>query len=256
MSAMLDGRVAIVTGGASGIGRAIAERLVAEGAGVALADRNGEQAESVAHELGSSSLAVACDVANQLSVGQMVASVIAHFGRLDILVNNAGIHYATALEDVGTERFAAFAQVMVDGVFFCCHAAVEHLAASDSARIVNVASIEGLRGKTGSLAYGTAKGAVVNMTRELACELAPRGINVNAVAPGFIDTPMCIMPDGSHWHETPLFRDVYIGQGFIPLRRDGKPADVAGPAVFLCGPDSAYVSGQILSVDGGLSATY
>ena len=135
---------------------------------------------------------------------------------------------------------------MVDGAFYCCRAAVEHLAASDGARILNIASIESLRGKPGSLAYGTAKGALVNMTRELACELAPRGINVNAIAPGFVDTPLSIMPGGTHEHEMPLFRDVYIGRGFIPLRRDGKPVDIAGPAAFLCGPDSAYVTGQIL----------
>ena len=104
--------------------------------------------------------------------------------------------------------------------------------------------------------YGTAKGALINMTRELACELAPQGITVNAIAPGFIDTPLSIEPDGGHAHETPLFRDVYIGGGFIPLRRDGEPDDIAGPAAFLCGPDSAYVTGQILCVDGGLSATF
>lgn len=256
VTATLENRVAIVTGGANGIGRAIAARLIDQGASVALADHATDDAIQTADELGPRCLAVTCDVTDKPGVDSMVASIIERLGHLDILVNNAGIHRATALEDVGTDGFGDFARVMVDGTFHCCRAAAEHLAKSDCARILNIASIEGLRGKTGSLAYGTAKGAVVNLTRELACELARRGINVNAIAPGFIDTAMCILPDGSHHHDTPLFRNVYIGEGFIPLRRDGKPDDIAGPAAFLCGPDSAYVTGQILCVDGGLSATY
>ena len=252
----LKTRVAIVTGGASGIGRAIAARLAQEGARVAIADRNGTGAEAAAVALGSSHLAVACDVADREAVDAMVATVAERHGRLDILVNNAGIYYTTRLDQAGDEAFTAFAQVMVDGPLFCVRAAVEHLARSDCARVLNIASIEGFRGKSGSLAYGTAKGALINVTRELACELAPQGITVNAIAPGFIDTPLSIEPDGGHAHETPLFRDVYIGGGFIPLRRDGEPDDIAGPAAFLCGPDSAYVTGQILCVDGGLSATF
>ena len=223
---------------------------------MALADRDREGAERAASELGPRSLPVPCDIADQESAQAMVAAVIARFGRLDILVNNAGIYSVTTLADVGSEAFAEFGRVMVDGPLFCCRAAVESLARSDCARILNIVSIEGFRGQVGSLAYGTAKGALVNMTRELACELAPRGVNVNAIAPGFIDTPLSIMPDGSHAHDTPRFRDVYLDSGLIPLRRDGKPSDIAGPAVFLCGPDSAYVTGQILCVDGGLSATF
>lgn len=252
----LQTRVAIVTGGASGIGLAIAARLAQEGATVAIADRNGAAAEDAAAGLGPSHLAVACDVADRNAVDAMVAEVARRHGRLDILVNNAGIYYTTRVDQAGDEAFAAFARVMVDGPLFCVRAAVEHLARSDCPRVLNIASIEGFRGKSGSLAYGIAKGALINMTRELACELAPQGITVNAVAPGFIDTPLSIEPNGGHAHETPLFREVYIGQGFIPLRRDGKPGDIAGPAAFLCGPDSAYVTGQILCVDGGLSATF
>ena len=256
MTAGHEGRVAIVTGAASGIGHAIAERLVAEGALVAIADVDSAGAERAAEAFGDQGLAVACDVSDRAAVDAMVAAVMERWGRLDVLVNNAGIYSATSLDDVGGERFDAMLRVMLGGVLNCCKAAAPRLAESAGARILNIASIEGQRGKPGSLAYGTAKGAVINLTRELACELAPSGINVNAIAPGFIDTPMCVAPDGSHWHDTPLFRDFYIGHGIIPLRRDGKPADIAGPALFLCGPDSADVTGRVLGVDGALSATY
>ena len=256
MTARLDGRVAVVTGAASGIGHAIAERFVAEGALVAIADIDSAGARRAADALGDRGLAVTCDVSDSAAVDAMVAAVVARWGRIDVLVNNAGIYHATSLDDAGGEHFNAMLRVMLGGVLNCCKAAVPRLAESAGGRILNIASIEGMRGKPGSFAYGTAKGAVVNVTRELAVELAPRGINVNAIAPGFIDTPMCIMPDGGHWHETPLFRDFYIGHGVIPLRRDGKPADIAGPALFLCGPDCAYVTGQVLGVDGGLSATF
>ena len=128
--------------------------------------------------------------------------------------------------------------------------------AGDGRRIVNVASIQGLRGWPNQLAYATAKGAIVNFTRALACDLAPYDIMVNAIAPGFVDTPMSILPDGSHEYDSDWFRDIYVKYGRIPLRRFGKPADMAGPTFFLCSDDARYVTGQILSVDGGASATF
>ena len=123
-------------------------------------------------------------------------------------------------------------------------------------RILNIASIQGVRGWPNQLAYATAKGAIVNFTRALAAELAPYEIMVNALAPGFVDTPMSILPDGSHEYDAAWFQDIYVKYGRIPLRRFGKPADMAGPAFFLCSDDSCYVTGQIVMVDGGASATF
>jgi len=128
--------------------------------------------------------------------------------------------------------------------------------ATSGKRILNIASIQGLRGWPNQIAYATAKGAIVNFTRALAADLAPYEIMVNALAPGFVDTPMSIQPDGSHEYDSDWFRDIYVKYGRIPLRRFAKPADMAGPAFFLCSDDSRYVTGQIMLVDGGASATF
>jgi NAD(P)-dependent dehydrogenase (short-subunit alcohol dehydrogenase family) len=128
--------------------------------------------------------------------------------------------------------------------------------AKASKRIVNIASIMGVRGWPDAIPYSTAKGAIVNFTRALACDLAPHSIMVNALAPGFVDTPMSILPDGSHEYDSDWFRDIYVKYGRIPLRRYGNPEDMAGPAFFLCSDDARYVTGQVLMVDGGASATF
>ena len=260
MSGRLDGRVAIVTGAACGIGHGIAARLIDEGARVAVADINADGAAEAVSEFNAtaadSAMALTTDISDRESVAQTVAAVDARWGRLDILVNNAALSDGTPFENLDLELYGAILRVNLDGALHCILAAVPLLAQSPCPRILNIASIQGLRTWPDTMGYATAKGGLVNMTRAAAVDLAPRGILVNAIAPGFIDTPACVMPDGTHEHDNQWFKDVYMKYGKIPAGRPGLPADIAGPALFLCSEDCAYVTGQILSVDGGLSATF
>jgi NAD(P)-dependent dehydrogenase (short-subunit alcohol dehydrogenase family) len=155
------------------------------------------------------------------------------------------------------QRYYEVIRVNQDGAVRMTHAFLPLLRrAGPGRRILNIASILGLRGWPEHIPYATAKGAIVNFTRALACDLAPEGIMVNALAPGFVDTPMSIQPDGSHEYDADWFREIYVRYGRIPMRRYASPADMAGPAYFLCSDDAQYVTGQILLVDGGASATF
>ena len=253
----LDQRVALVTGGARGIGAGIAARLAAEGAHVVIADIDEAEAAAMAGTLANAT-ARHVDIADPSSVASLAASIEDAFGRLDILVNNAAILDATPLADLTMERYRRVLDVNLNGALGVTFAMLPLLRRGGAARrILNIASIMGVRGSRDSLAYSTAKGGVVNMTRCLASDLAPDAINVNAICPGFIDTRMALLPDGSgHEHDTDWFKDIYIKYRRIPLARPGKPEDIAGPAYFLCSDDSAYVTGQILLVDGGVSSTF
>jgi NAD(P)-dependent dehydrogenase (short-subunit alcohol dehydrogenase family) len=257
---LLSGRVALVTGAARGIGEAIARMLAARGASVVLADRDGDPVAKVAADLaveGADSLGVTADITSEASVASLAATIQQTWGRLDILVNNAAILDATPLARLTRARFEEVQKINQDGALWVTLGLLPLLRRSPQGRIVNIASILGVRGTADSVAYATAKGGIVNMTRTLAVDLAPDGILVNCVCPGFVDTRMALLPDGTgHEHQTDWFREIYIKHGRIPLRRPAQPEDIASATGFFCGDDCRYVTGQILLVDGGISATF
>jgi NAD(P)-dependent dehydrogenase (short-subunit alcohol dehydrogenase family) len=259
MTGRLQDRVALVTGAARGIGLAAARVLAEDGARVMLSDIDEDVLREAADGLRAEGLqvqAVRADVSDQASLAQAVARTAAAWGRLDILVSNAAISDESGIETLTTERWHRVMSVNLDSVLYGAQAAMPHLRRSPCASIVNVASIQGLRGQPNSMAYATAKGAVVNLTRCMAVDFGPLGVRVNAVAPGYIDTRMALMHGNVHEHQTDWFQDVFIKHGRLPLRRPGKAEDVAGPILFLASDDSRYVTGQVLVVDGGLTCTY
>jgi NAD(P)-dependent dehydrogenase (short-subunit alcohol dehydrogenase family) len=197
------------------------------------------------------------DIADTARVGSFAKRLGQLFGRCDILVNNAAILDATPLASLDIARFRAVQAVNLEGALAVTLALLPQLRRSSAARILNIASIMGARGFRDSLAYSTAKGGIINMTRALGCDLGGEGIVVNAIAPAFIDTRMALLPDGSgHEHQTDWFQDIYIRHRRIPLGRPGEPGDVAVAALFFCGDGCRYLTGQILMVDGGVSATF
>lgn len=248
----------IVTGAARGIGKAIAARLVLEGADVLVADIDSDMAEAVQAAIVGPGTAVACgvDIGRAESVDRMIRLVEEKWGRLDALVNNAAILDCTSLQELTIHRFNEVVSVNLNGALQCTLAALPLLEKAKNGRILNVASIMGLRGRRDAIAYGAAKGGLINLTRCLACELGEKGIIVNAIAPGYVDTRMAITRDGKHEHEEESFKEVYIKGGRLPLGRGGTAEDIAGPALFLISDDAKYITGQVLLVDGGISATF
>jgi len=206
---------------------------------------------------GIEALTIATDITEEASVAALAAAIEARWGRLDILVNNAAVLDATPLAKLSRERFRQVQEINQNGALWVTMGMLDLLRRSEHARVVNIASILGVRGTADSVPYATAKGGVVNMTRTLAVDLAGDGILVNCICPGFVDTRMALLPDGSgHEHETDWFKDIYIKYGRIPVRRAAQPEDIALATSLFCGDDCRYVTGQILLVDGGLSATF
>ena len=258
MNGRMQDRIAVVTGGAQGIGLGIATRLAQEGARVILADiKDAKPAAEALTARGLAASAATVDIGDDVSVAALAALVEDRHGHLDILVNNAAIADEAPIADLTMEHYLRVTRINQDGAVRVSLALLPLIRKGGAARrILNIASIMGLRGWPNSVPYSTAKGGIVNFTRALAADLAPEGILVNALAPGFVDTPMSILPDGSHEYDADWFRDIYVKYGRIPLRRFGTPEDMAGPAYFLCSDDARYVTGQILLVDGGASATF
>jgi NAD(P)-dependent dehydrogenase (short-subunit alcohol dehydrogenase family) len=243
----LEGKIALVTGGARGIGFAIAKALAAEGAAPVIADINEEGAREAVAALGSSEgLALRVDVADQASVAAMIEAILARHGRLDILVNNAGIGGKTPFLDIGLEEWNRTIAINLTGAFLVAQASAREMAKRRSGKIVNIASLSGQRGGHGRAAYGAAKAGLDLMTKVMAVELAEHGINVNAIAPGAIETEMAKF---AHDEAT---RAAY--NYLIPMTRYGTPEEIADAAVFLCSDESRYIHGHTLNVDGGFRA--
>jgi 3-oxoacyl-[acyl-carrier protein] reductase len=247
----LDGRVALITGAGRGIGAATAERLAAEGARVAVADVDLQTATATAQrldELGSSGLALACDVSDAAQVHDAVERTVAQLGRLDILVNNAGIIRDNLLFKMTDDEFDKVLAVHVRGAFLCARAAQTHMVQQRYGRIVSLSSTSAL-GNRGQMNYSTAKAALQGMTRTLAIELGPFGITANAVAPGFIDTDMTRATAQRLGVDLDTFKQG--ASQHIAVRRVGAPTEVASVIAFLVSDDASYVSGQVIYVAGG-----
>ena len=243
----LQGRAAVVTGSARGIGKAIALELARRGAAVVISDVDEAGAQATASEieaLGRRSLAVHCNVARREEVEALVARALEGLGRLDIFVNNAGITRDTLLVRMSEEQWDLVLDINLKGTFFGCQAAAKAMMKARAGKIVNIASITGLIGNVGQANYSASKAGVIALTRTVAKELASRGIQVNAVAPGFIETEMT--------HELPeKAREAFLRN--IPLGRPGTPQDVAAAVCFLASSSADYITGQCLTIDGGLT---
>ena len=242
----LKEKVALVTGAAQGIGKAVALMLARHGADVIVADVNLEKAAETAREVeaaGRGAMAVKVDVTRLSDVEQMVESALGRFGKIDILINNAGIARDKLILRMTEEDWDAVLDVNLKGTFNCTKAVIKHMSKQRSGKIVNIASVVGEMGNAGQANYSASKAGVIGLTKTIAREFAQRGINVNAIAPGYIQTPMTdALPDKA---KEELKR-------MIPMERLGQPEDVAHAVLFLVSEASSYITGQILKVNGGI----
>jgi 3-oxoacyl-[acyl-carrier protein] reductase len=242
----LEGKVALVTGGAQGIGKVTALLLASKGAHVAVSDINMEGAMQAAKEiegLGRKGLALEGDVSSPPDAERIVGETVEQLGGIDILVNNAGITRDRLLLRMTEEDWDAVLSVNLKGTFNCTKAAVRHMMKHKSGRIVNIASVVGEMGNAGQANYAASKAGIIGLTKSIAREYAQRGISVNAIAPGYIETPMTEALSDKVKEEL---------KAQIPMARLGTPMDVANAVYFLVSDASSYITGQVLNVNGGI----
>jgi acetoin reductase-like protein len=264
------GKVAIVTGAGQGIGRGVANRLAQEGAHIVVAEFNRASAEDAAKELstfGVEALAYPIDIGDPDQIPQMVVDVVTHFGRIDILINNAGINKTQFMLDVTPADWDRLQRVNQKGLFFCLQAVARQMiaqipddvkqagkAAQSFGKIVNFSSIAGRGGRPYAADYSASKWAVISITQSAALAFAPYNINVNAVCPGVVPTPMWTDIDRVQAERFGLNQGQWMQKNIdaIPLKRAATPEDLAAAVSFLCSTDADYITGQTLNVDGGI----
>lgn len=245
---MFNGKVAIVTGSASGIGLATASLLAARGARVLIVDTNAQKAKQECDTLraaGAQVQAISADISLEADVARMVSCAMDIWGRIDILVNNAGIGGHHMFLDFPLDHWRRILDVNLTGAFLCSQAAGRIMVQQKWGRIVSIASINGIRASTGRAAYGTSKAGLIQLTQQIAVELGVQGVTANAIAPGTIVTPLM---QADH---TPGTHNAYMQM--IPMHRFGAPVDIAAAVAFLCSEAAAFINGHTLCVDGGFT---
>lgn len=249
----LDGKVAVVTGAASGIGEQIARSFAAQGASVVIADIDEAAGHRVAEEIGQNACCYRVDVTRTDDVKALLQSTVQRFGRLDILVNNAGIGFVGNIEETPEADFQRLMDVNVNGVFYGCKHAIPIMLAQGKGNIINIGSVAGLIGIERRFAYCATKGAVIAMTRQLAIDYATRGIRVNCIAPGTIYTPF-VDSYLQRFHAGEIEQTKAKLHARQPIGRMGRPEEVAAMAVYLASDESDLVTGAVMAIDGGWTA--
>lgn len=245
----------IVLGGSSGIGKAISERFAKDGWLVMVVSSNPGAVQKVVDNLeGEGHMAAQADVSSDEQMENLKELVQEKFATFHVLINSIGISKSIAVLDSDFSEWDRSLQVMLYGAVRACRALVPLM--EGGGRIIHITSIHHERVANGSSAYGMAKAAITQLTRSLAVELAPRNILANTIAPGFVDTPMSVKADGKNELDSDWFKDNYIKYNHLPLKRAGRPEEVAGVAWFLAGSDASYITGTVVTVDGGLTITF